>query len=240
MVPELFAMFDDRYFRWGVAPGTNATSPPRLEPLAIQDPRGFVSFSEGSNTVVFTTNRGSRLATPGDPSTAAGGWAKTTLGVSGSSRDGRWLATFEPFSTELHLYRLPDFAPVATLNARASIGSFEFSPTGDEVAIASTRRVQFWSTSTWQRTREITNFMGIIFSPDRQSCWLTKDFHQAGLYDSRTLEPVLPLPPGMLPLALSPDGRFLAVSVEAQRVQVWDLAQVRKRFRQLGIDWPAD
>jgi fructose-1,6-bisphosphatase/inositol monophosphatase family enzyme len=40
-----------------------------------------------------------------------------------------------------------------------------------------------------------------------------------------------------LPLAVSADGRYLAVSVEAQRLQVWDLAALREQFRALGLDW---
>ena len=34
-----------------------------------------------------------------------------------------------------------------------------------------------------------------------------------------------------------PDGRRIAVSVEAQRLQVWDLAGLREQFRALGLDW---
>jgi hypothetical protein len=45
------------------------------------------------------------------------------------------------------------------------------------------------------------------------------------------------LPTGTLPLALSADGRRLAVSVDARRLQVWDLDEVRARFRELGLDW---
>ena len=45
------------------------------------------------------------------------------------------------------------------------------------------------------------------------------------------------LPTGMLPLALSPDGRLLAVSVDAQRLQLWDLAALREEFRKIGLDW---
>jgi hypothetical protein len=41
----------------------------------------------------------------------------------------------------------------------------------------------------------------------------------------------------MLPLALSADGQRVAVSVDAQRLQLWDLAEVRAQFRQLGLDW---
>jgi hypothetical protein len=41
----------------------------------------------------------------------------------------------------------------------------------------------------------------------------------------------------MLPLAISPDGRQLAVSIDGQRLQVWDLAALREQFRALGLDW---
>ena len=43
----------------------------------------------------------------------------------------------------------------------------------------------------------------------------------------------------MCPLALSPDGLRLAVSVDAQRLQVWDLAELHAHFRELGLDWAA-
>jgi hypothetical protein len=40
-----------------------------------------------------------------------------------------------------------------------------------------------------------------------------------------------------IPLAISPDGRHLAVSVDLRRMQVWDLAEVRERLGELGLDW---
>ena len=96
-----------------------------------------------------------------------------------------------------------------------------------------------WSTATWERTRLLTNFSRpFLYAPDACSLWLTKEIRAAGLYDARTLEPRLLLPTGMLPMALSPDGRHVAVSIEAQRLQVWDLAALRAQFRELGLDWP--
>jgi WD40 repeat protein len=83
----------------------------------------------------------------------------------------------------------------------------------------------------------VTNFTDILYSPDGHSFWLTKDYNTAGLYDADTLQPLLPLPNGTLPLAVSPDGRRLAVSVDMRRLQVWDLAEVRERLRELGLDW---
>ena len=70
-----------------------------------------------------------------------------------------------------------------------------------------------------------------------RSIWLTKDYRRAGLYDAKSIEPLLLLPPDTLPLALSADGRFLAASVDRRRLQLWDLARVRQRLSELGLDW---
>ena len=95
----------------------------------------------------------------------------------------------------------------------------------------------FWNTTTWQRTRTLTNFGRAICTPNARPLWLTQDQRNAGLYDARTLEPLLLLPAGMRPLALSPDGQRVAVSVDAQRLQPWNLRALRERLRELGLDW---
>jgi hypothetical protein len=62
-------------------------------------------------------------------------------------------------------------------------------------------------------------------------------FRNAALLDRRTLEPLLPLPNDVLPLALSPDGRELAVSVAGHQVQLWDMLALHSQLAQLGLDW---
>ena len=44
-------------------------------------------------------------------------------------------------------------------------------------------------------------------------------------------------PNGMLPVAVCSDGRRVAVTVDARRLQVWDLADMSARLRELGLDW---
>lgn len=107
----------------------------------------------------------------------------------------------------------------------------------DEVAISSRWAVEFWNTQTWEHTRSLTNFIRVLYAPDARAWWLTRDLRTAGLYDARTLEPRLLLPTGMLPRAISADGRRLAVSVDARRLQVWDLAELRERLRELVLNW---
>jgi WD40 repeat protein len=126
---------------------------------------------------------------------------------------------------------------VAKLTNDGNISRFEFSPLNDEVAVSSRGGgVQLWSTATWERTRHLTNFTDLRYSPDGRTFWLSTA-RTTALHDARTLEPLLPLPTGTLPLAFSPDGRYLAVSVGARRMQVWDLAEVRKQLRAIGLDW---
>lgn len=167
-------------------------------------------------------------------------WTPTQPGINGVSPDGRWLGIYRSFGTSLYVYRLPGMERVAKLTQATSFGDFEFSPRGDEVAICSLRtstRVDFWNTTTWEPTRTLTNFGRLLYTPDARALWLTKDQRTAGLYDALTLEPLLLLPAGTLPLALSPDGGRVAMSVDAQRLQVWDLAALREQFRVLGLDW---
>jgi WD40 repeat protein len=126
---------------------------------------------------------------------------------------------------------------VAKLTNEYRIDHFEFSPLGDEVAVGNLKGVEFWSTTTWQRTRHLTNFTGVLYSPDARTYWLSKDYSTAGLYDAGTVEPLLTLPPNTRPLALSPDGRYLITIVNSRRIQLWDLNEARNQLRAIGLDW---
>jgi WD40 repeat protein len=236
---ELFGNRPGDCFRWRVTAGTPGGAP-QLERLALSKPPGFVSLCLVSNGVILTATNGSTLAGFDHLATGQDAWSVTTAGLNGASPDERWLGMFRSFSPYLYIYRLPGFERVAKLTNEARISLFEFSPPGDEVAVSSRGGVEFWSTTTWQRTRHLTNFTGILYSPDARTAWLYTKFRDAGLRDVRTLEPLLPLPKGTLPLAISRDGRRLAVSVEARRVQVWDLVEVRQQLRTIGLDWRDD
>jgi WD40 repeat protein len=232
---ELFASGNGECFRWRIAPGTDSHTPPQLERLEFHKPAGFTSLCVISNEVAVTGSEGTQVV---DPAGTRSPWKPTSGGISGASPDGQWLGIYRAFAAALYVYRLPGLERVAKLPHPASIGSVKFSPKGDEVAITSRGQVELWNTLDWKRTRVLTNFMRLQYTPDGQTLWLAKDyFGGAGLYDARTLEPLLPLPAGTLPLALSADGRHLAVSVDADRLQVWDLVKVREQLRELGLDW---
>ena len=232
---------DAACFRWRLSPATNPAAPPELTRLPLRTPKGFTFLGLVSNSVVVTGAKGSQILAPEEIEMGSEHWAPTIPGINEVSPDGRWLGVYRPFGTVLHVYGLPGMEQVAKLTHPTSFGDFEFSPRGDEVAITSAARAgplaAFWNTTTWTCTRRLTNFSRVLYTPDARALWLTKDQRNAGLYDARTLEPLLLLPTGMLPLALSVDGQRLAVSVNAQRLQLWDLAALRGHLRELGLDW---
>jgi len=208
----------------------------KLNRVELLNERGFNSVCLISNQAVWTCSEGSRMTTLEQPAVQPI-WKPTASGLTGASPDGRWLGVYPSFGTVLSVYRLPTLELSARLTNRTSINNFRFSPKGDEVAVASRSGIEFWSTSNWQRTGEIPGFFDILYALDGRTLWLTKDYRSAGLYDAATLQLLLPLPTGMLPLALSPYGQRLAVSVDQRRLQVWDLAEVRQQLAKLGLDW---
>jgi WD40 repeat protein len=237
---ELFVNPRGDCFRYRPAPGTNAAAPPELKPLDLAKPAGMFSLCLVSNGLVFTGTNGSSRAALDQLADKGTHWAPTISGLNGVSPDERWLALFRPFDVDLYVHRLPALEPVARLTNEYRIDHVEFSPLGDEVAVGNWKGVEFWSTTTWQRTRHLTNFTDVLYSPDGRTFWLSTKYRDAGLHDARTADLLLPLPPNTHPLALSPDGRQLAVTVNARWVQVWDLAEVRLRLRELGLDWASN
>jgi WD40 repeat protein len=219
--------------RWRIMPPPNGAAPPILEPVD--------SSSELFASTPAVALTGFAAPDQTEPSVNTGSfefqWPRTAQGINGISPDGRWLGAFGSFSPFLDIYRSPGMERVTRLRSCAYIGGFAFSPASDQVAVCSTSGVEFWSTDTWTRTRVLTNFTGLLFSPKEETGWLTADFRTAGLYKTDTLKPLLPLPAGILPVAISPDGRRLAVTVNSRFLQLWDLDDVRNQLRQCGLDW---
>jgi len=232
---ELFGCSDDEYHGWRILDGGRADSPPMLQELQIPQPSGFVSFCQAPDGVLMSSSLGSGLI---DTTSGQTQWTPTAQGVSSSSPDGRWMGIFTPYSRVAHIYRLPELSLAANLTNRANILRVQFSPLGSEVAVVTASEFEFWSTTTWQRTRLLTNAVNLLYTPRANGLWLSRSYRTAGLYSAATLELLLPLPRGTLPLALSPDGRYLAVSSDAQRLELWDLFEVRRQLQALGLSWP--
>ncbi len=235
---QLFANDKDTAFRWRPGRAVQAGTAPVLESLPLAAPNGLTSLCVVSNRIVWTTSGGSRVSGLQLAEARDGNWTATIPGINGASPDGRWLAVYQPFTPRLYVYQLPGLELACTITNTQNIAGFAFSPSGDQLSVMSSQRVQLWSTSDWRHLREVDHCHDILFCPQEPLAWVTRDYSEAGLYDLRTMALLLPLPTGWLPLALSQDGRRLAVSIDAQRVQVWDLEQLRDEIRALGLDWP--
>jgi len=144
-------------FRWRVMLATNSAAPPSLTRLPlVPSPDGFTSLAVMPNSVVINGSKGSQVLAPGEFETGKERWVRTATGVSVVSSDGRWIGIHGAFSASLNIYRLPELERVARLTHWANISDFEFSPLGDEVAIGSSRGVEFWNTSARPvRTRRL-------------------------------------------------------------------------------------
>jgi WD40 repeat protein len=157
------------------------------------------------------------------------------------SPDGRWLGVIYSYSPRVTVYRLPEVQRVAQLETRNFIVDAFFSPSGDELAVINRSGVEFWDTGTWRlRLHEPEQPVAdsyLFYAKDGKRVWKITNFHDAALYERATLKKLLPLPANVLPIGLSPDGGSLAVSVDDQRIQIWDLANLRAQLRSLGLDW---
>ncbi len=233
---DLFASTDDHGYRWRLTPASRPGLASGLDLVTAYDLPEFASLCVASNQVVLTAQKGSCVVLPDGSSTAQRNWTPTVQGFSGISPDGKWLGIYPSYSSCLSVYSMPSFKPVATLANTGSIAAVEFSPWSDEVAVCTSKSVEIWSTSTWKPLRQL-NFIRLLYAPNSPTLWLTANYSTAGLYDAKSLKLLLPLPSGERPIAISADGRLLATSVDTRRLQLWDLVEVRRRLKDMGLDW---
>jgi serine/threonine protein kinase/WD40 repeat protein len=244
---ELFVAIAEEYIqsgylgRWRLGPGTNANAPPQLEPLPVQFPNGLAKAAVTSNELVMTSREGVRFVALTNLESGEGRVMNVPLGMVYVSPDAQWLAMTYGYSPVVGVYRLPAMEEVARLQTSNLVGSIAFSPTADEMLVLNRSGAEWFDTATWrctrrQPTRPVSGSYA-LYTPDGKGIWMVTHFRNAALLDRHTLEPVLPLPNDVLPLALSPDGRQLAVSVEGRRVQLWDMGAFRQELAKLGLDW---
>jgi WD40 repeat protein len=226
---------------WRINPGTNAAGPPRLEALSVAAPTNLNWAGLSADHLVLTSEEGVRFVSITNLAATDFRVEKIPSGIGTVSPDGRLLAVTYSFSPMITVYRLPQVSQVARLTTSNLVARVRFSPSGDELLVVNRGGIEQWDTSTWQlRRREPGSPISdgyVLYAPDEDALWRVTSFRDTALCARKDLEPILPLPANLVPLAVSNDGRRLAVSADDQRVQVWDLIELRKQFRDLGLDW---
>lgn len=237
---ELFAFWSPTHGRWRIIPGRNATAPPQVTPLPAPQVKRYFSGQFTSNSLVLGTSEGAFTVPRTD--VAGPGVNPRYIGnvVGQVSPDGQWFSALK--SESLLVSRLDPWTAIREVSFDANPLAQAFTPQGDELAVASRAGVTFLDTDRWDRRRHLPGVLQrhpqLFFTPNGRAFWLARDARHAALHDTRTFESLLQLPAGLTPLALSPDGRYLAVAVDMRQLQLWDQGKVRDQLRELGLDWP--
>jgi hypothetical protein len=237
---ELFAFWSEELARWRIEPGDPATaSPPRLTQLSVPKTSRVYSGHFVEDDLVLGTAAGPLIFPRADVTVA--GFCPQNIGltIGKVSPDGQLLAVSKGWW--MQFFQLRPWKGRGIVDIGARILTHEFTARGDELAIATAAGVAFLETNRWTAQRNLSaaldGNMQLIFTPDGRAFWLARDARDAALHDLETFETLLALPAGTTPLALDAEGRHLAVSVDARRMQVWDLPEIRKQLRELGLDW---
>jgi hypothetical protein len=124
-----------------------------------------------------------------------------------------------------------------------------FSPDGRWLVTSDTNAYRFWAVGTWkERAWSIPcagdNVYGagpMAFSPDGRLLAVTWSIRQARLVDTRTGRPLATLSAGddltINSFAFSPDSTRLAVGLQDNTIQLWDLRALREQLGKIGLDW---
>jgi WD40 repeat protein len=238
---ELIASRDRYLGRWRLNPSADASIPPRLEALPVQAPSGMRRAALAANELILTTTNGVHVTAWTNLDSGQGRFHRVRGGMGVASPEGQWLAMVYDYSSQVRVYRLPEMKEVARLVTSNFVIRASFAPAGDELTIVNRSGVECWNTRTWQLRRRlpVVPVAGayVLYTPDEKGLWIVTHLRNTGLHDRDTLEPLLPLPAGTAPIAVSSDGRTLAASVDTRRVQLWDVPTLRQHFRELGLDW---
>ncbi len=224
--------------RWQINTGRGNT----LTPLkaAITNKLYSVGFANdallaGISTGIIRVRRDELATNPGE-------YFATGAGTAEISPDGRWTAVRNPRTQSVTVHRVTPWKDVAILPIQGRMVGHAFAPGSDELVVCTENELIIYDTQKWQARRRfaatLDQNMRILFAPDGRTFWLARNARITALHDAGTFEMILPLPNGVHPLALRPDGRELVIVVDGRRLQTWSLPEVYRQIRTAGISVP--
>lgn len=226
---------------WHLASTPNPAGTPQLTPLPVAEQPGLYWAGLAGDDLVLSSAEGLRLVARTNLGSGKGRALKIPAELANASPDGRWLAITYSYSPLVTVHGLPAVEELARLHTSGLVGGVWFSPAGDELTVINRGGLEQWDTGSWRLKRRVpgspVSNAYVLYAPDGRGLWRVTNFRDTAFCAADTLEPLLPLPANVVPMALSSDGCQLAVSVDDQRAQVWDLPKLRAHLRELGLDW---
>jgi len=119
----------------------------------------------------------------------------------------------------------------------------QLSPDGRWLIAGDRQRLVLYDGETGRAVRELprhsVNYPQTAWSPDGALLLVHENDGAVRLLAAGTWEELaeLPAPPMVRQPAFSPDGRWLAVPGEKAGTALWDLARLRERLAEMGLDW---
>ncbi|MCI0744063.1 MAG: WD40 repeat domain-containing protein [Verrucomicrobia subdivision 3 bacterium] len=236
---ELYATWAYGIARWRVSGGLSGSL--QLDPLPVFVPERVLCGGFSGDSLVLGTSWGIVLLSPNEIVSGPGTLEETGFSPGQVSPDGRWISIRKRGPHRVTICRLKPWKEMRSVPMDADVVAEAFTPRNDELAIGTHTSVTFLDTNRWEVQRRFPVSLDrnarMIFSPDNDTFWLIHDVRTAALHDTRTFETLLPLASGTIPIAVSPDGHQLVVSVDGDHLQLWDLPEMRKQLREFGLDW---
>jgi WD40 repeat protein len=168
------------------------------------------------------------------------------------SPNGRWLAagTQHGFGVKVWDTRSRELAATEPLLPDERWTSVTFSPDGRWLVTGAATEYTLWDVGSWTPVREIRKEQsGILlgraaFAPDAGILAVEVSTGILQLLDPesgrRLARLEAPDSSHILWLSFSPDGTKLVVYMEAGRIAVWDLPKIRRRLKDVHLDWSGD
>ena len=159
------------------------------------------------------------------------------------SPDNRWLASGCWKGRGVRVWELDNPDNWVDLLENEDVTRCVFSQDGKWLITGTRSSYQVRSIGDWKIVRELAGGGKSLCTPDPTGRYLAFNMNdeRVELRDSQTFEPIAafrpPSPGAFRRIVFSPDGSYLALGTSTRSFYVWNIPELRRELRELGLDW---